>query len=129
MHDKGELLLRVQTLRQVQRSSHYEALLCRNHTTFFVSHLQSNFTLLSSNFVINGQGLSDWRTKLDGQVRNYQQEMNTLNTDLKTEVGQLRTEFNDLRSTLRQQMELTVSLAKGETKAEAATTTAQKQTA
>ncbi|KAL3147538.1 hypothetical protein ABBQ38_014591 [Trebouxia sp. C0009 RCD-2024] len=84
MHDKGELLLRVQTLRQ---------------------------------------GLSDWRTKLDTQVRNYQEEMGALNTNLKTEVGQLRAEFNELRSTLRQQMELTVSLAKGETRSDAGATT------
>lgn len=60
-------------------------------------------------------------------MRNYQEEMGMLNTDLKTEVGQLRTEFNELRSTLRQQMDLTVSLAKGETKAEAAAATPQQQ--
>lgn len=89
MHDKGELLLRVQTLRQ---------------------------------------GLSDWRTKLDSQVRNCQEDMGALNKNLKTEVGQLRTEFNDLRSTLRQQMELTVSLAKGETQSEAGATPPQKLT-
>lgn len=61
-------------------------------------------------------------------MRNYQEEMGMLNTDLKTEVGHLRTEFNELRSTLRQQMDLTVSLAKGETKAEAAAATTQQQT-
>lgn len=61
-------------------------------------------------------------------MRNYQEEMGTLNTELKTEVGQLRTEFNELRSTLRQQMDLTVSLAKGETRAEAAAATPQPQT-
>ncbi len=55
--------------------------------------------------------------------------MGTLNTSLKTEVGQLRNEFNELRSTLRQQMELTVNLAKGETKSDAASPVAQKQAA
>lgn len=60
-------------------------------------------------------------------MRDYQEEMGNLNTNLKTEVGQLRTEFNELRSTLRQQMDLTLSLAKGETKAEIAATTSQKQ--
>ena len=75
----------------------------------------------------SGQGLSDWRSKLDNQVRDYQEEMGNLNTNLKTEVGQLRTEFYELRSTLRQQMDLTLSLAKGETKAEAAATMPQKQ--
>ena len=64
---------------------------------------------------------------MDNQVRDYQEEMGNLNTNLKTEVGQLRTEFNELRSTLRQQMDLTLSLAKGETKAEIAATTSQKQ--
>ena len=59
-------------------------------------------------------------------MRNYQEEMGALNTNLKTEVGQLRTEFNELRSTLRQQMELTVSLAKGETQSDAGATTPQK---
>lgn len=61
-------------------------------------------------------------------MRDYQEEMGNLNTTLKTEVGQLRTDFNELRSTLRQQMDLTLSLAKGETKAEVAETTPQKQT-
>ncbi|KAA6422650.1 hypothetical protein WJX79_004689 [Trebouxia sp. C0005] len=88
MQDKGELLLRVQTLRQ---------------------------------------GLSDWRTKLNDQVRDYQEEMGSLNTTLKTEVSQLRSEFNQLRDTLRQQMELTVSLANGEKKTDAASTVPQKQ--
>lgn len=76
------------------------------------------------------QGLSDWRTKLNDQVRTYQEEMGNLNTGLKTEVGQLRSEFNELRSTLRQQMELTVSLAKGETKTDSASgpSVVQKQT-
>ena len=76
------------------------------------------------------QGLSDWRTKLNDQVRTYQEEMGSLNTGLKTEVGQLRSEFNELRSTLRQQMELTVSLAKGETKTDSASgpSVVQKQT-
>lgn len=59
-------------------------------------------------------------------MRNYQEEMGALNTDLKTEVSQLRAEFNELRSTLRQQMELTVSLAKGETRSDGGTTTPQK---
>ncbi|DBA78374.1 TPA: hypothetical protein ACH3X2_007883 [Trebouxia sp. C0005] len=95
MQDKGELLLRVQTLRQVQP----EAV----------------------------QGLSDWRTKLNDQVRDYQEEMGSLNTTLKTEVSQLRSEFNQLRDTLRQQMELTVSLANGEKKTDAASTVPQKQ--
>ena len=62
-------------------------------------------------------------------MRNYQEEMGSLNTTLKTEVGQLRQEFNDLRSTLRQQMELTISLAKGESKAEPAAAVPVKQTA
>lgn len=73
------------------------------------------------------QGLSDWRTKLNDQVRNYQDDMGTLNTTLKTEVGQLRSEFNDLRTTLRQQMELTVSLANGEKKTDTASPASQKQ--
>ena len=60
-------------------------------------------------------------------MRDYQEEMGNLNTNLKTEVGQLRTEFNELRSTLRQQMDLTLSLAKGETKAEIAATKSQNQ--
>ena len=77
------------------------------------------------------QGLSDWRNKLNDQVLTYQQEMGTLNANLKTEVGQLRSEFNELRSTLRQQMELTVSLANGERGSESASPTSvtQKQTA
>lgn len=75
------------------------------------------------------QGLSDWRTKLNDQVRNYQDDMGTLNTTLKTEVGQLRSEFNDLRTTLRQQMELTVSLANGEKKPDTASPASQKQAA
>ena len=62
------------------------------------------------------QGLSDWRSKLNEQVSTYQEEMNGLNTALKSEVGQLRQEFNVLRSSLRQQMELTVKLAQGESK-------------
>lgn len=76
------------------------------------------------------QGLSDWRTKLNDQVRTYQEEMGNLNIGLKTEVGQLRSEFNELRSTLRQQMELTVSLAKGETKTDSVSgpSVVQKQT-
>lgn len=59
-------------------------------------------------------------------MRNYQEEMGSLNTSLKSEVGQLRTEFNDLRSTLRQQMELTVSLAKGEKPADSHVASPQK---
>jgi len=73
------------------------------------------------------QGLSDWRTKLNDQVRDYQEEMGSLNTGLKTEVSQLRSEFNQLRDTLRQQMELTVSLANGEKKTDAASSVPQKQ--
>ena len=73
------------------------------------------------------QGLSDWRNKLNEQVRTYQDEMGELNTTLKSEVGQLRGEFNELRSTLRQQMDLTVTLAKGEAKPEAASPVATKQ--
>jgi hypothetical protein len=53
--------------------------------------------------------------------------MGSLNTSLKTEVGQLRSEFNQLRDTLRQQMELTVSLANGEKKTDAASAVPQKQ--
>ena len=77
------------------------------------------------------QGLSDWRNKLNDQVLTYQQEMGTLNANLKTELGQLRSEFNELRSTLRQQMELTVSLANGERGSGSASSTSvtQKQTA
>ena len=53
--------------------------------------------------------------------------MEELNTTLKSEVGQLRSEFNELRSTLRQQMDLTVTLAKGEAKPEAASPATSKQ--
>lgn len=67
------------------------------------------------------QGLSDWRNKLNEQVCTYQDEMTELNNSVKSEVGQLRSEFNELRSTLRQQMELTVALAKGEAPSEAGT--------
>lgn len=52
--------------------------------------------------------------------------MTGLNITLKDEVGQLRSEFNELRSTLRQQMDLTVTLAKGEAKTEVATPAAAK---
>ena len=77
------------------------------------------------------QGLSDWRNKLNDQVLTYQQEMGTLNANLKTEVGQLRSEFNELRSTLRQQMGLTVNLANGERGSGSASpaSVTQKQTA
>ncbi|DBA77675.1 TPA: hypothetical protein ACH3X2_008377 [Trebouxia sp. C0005] len=62
------------------------------------------------------QGLSDWRTKLNDQFRDDQEEKGSLNTALKTEVSQLRSEVNQLKDTrtLRQQVELTVSLASGE---------------
>lgn len=62
------------------------------------------------------QGLSDWRNKLNDQVSEYQEKMGALNSDLRAEVNSLRSEFNDLRGTLRQQIDLTVSLANGDKK-------------
>ncbi|KAL0033522.1 hypothetical protein WJX79_001179 [Trebouxia sp. C0005] len=46
------------------------------------------------------QGLSDWRTKLNDQFRDDQEEKGSLNTALKTEVSQLRSEVNQLKDTL-----------------------------
>ncbi|KAL7104958.1 hypothetical protein ACP275_07G014800 [Erythranthe tilingii] len=55
--------------------------------------------------------LQNWRTKLDGQVKVYRDELSQLKQSLTTEVEQLRTEFQDLRTTLQQQQEdVTVSL-------------------
>ena len=129
MHDKGELLLRVQTLRQVRtvlsNRSHFQG---TEMMLYSYCCIAPCIGLRYSNCLWDNQGLSDWRTKLDTQVRNYQEEMGSLNTSLKSEVGQLRTEFNDLRSTLRQQMDLTVSLAKGENTADSPVASPQKNT-
>lgn len=106
---------------------YYKASQCSFHTRSLLITCNC-LVLFSPTCLCQQQGLSDWRTKLDSQVRNCQEDMGALNKNLKTEVGQLRTEFNDLRSTLRQQMELTVSLAKGETQSEAGATPPQKLT-
>mmetsp|Transcript_39346 Transcript_39346/g.93230 ORF Transcript_39346/g.93230 Transcript_39346/m.93230 type:complete len:127 (+) Transcript_39346:140-520(+) len=83
--------------------------------------------------------LSDWRSKLDAQVKTYKNELGELRTALNQEVEQLRSvrafawqlpflcpqsckvrldccsmqEFQDLRTTLRQQLEATSDLAAG----------------
>ncbi|EYU43013.1 hypothetical protein MIMGU_mgv1a016866mg [Erythranthe guttata] len=63
------------------------------------------------------QDLQNWRTKLDGQVKVYRDELSQLKQSLTTEVEQLRTEFQDLRTTLQQQQEdVTLQDDSGETK-------------
>ncbi|CAN6726458.1 unnamed protein product [Malus baccata var. baccata] len=58
------------------------------------------------------QGLKQsWRSNLDTQVKVYHDELSELKKSLNTEVDQLRSEFQDLRTTLQQQQEdVTTSL-------------------
>ncbi|KAK9139370.1 hypothetical protein Scep_009051 [Stephania cephalantha] len=57
------------------------------------------------------QDLQNWRSKVDAQVKIYCDELIVLKKSLK--VGQLRLEFQDLKTTLQQQqMDVTASLRK-----------------
>ncbi|KAM0043654.1 hypothetical protein Hdeb2414_s0010g00343831 [Helianthus debilis subsp. tardiflorus] len=54
--------------------------------------------------------LQSWRSKLDTQVKSYR-DLSDLKKTLNVEVDQLRSEFQELRTTLQQQQEdVTVSL-------------------
>mmetsp|Transcript_19235 Transcript_19235/g.34786 ORF Transcript_19235/g.34786 Transcript_19235/m.34786 type:complete len:113 (-) Transcript_19235:74-412(-) len=58
--------------------------------------------------------LQDWRSKLDTQVKTYHMELGDLRKTLNTEVDSLRNEFLELKTALKQQLELTASLASQE---------------
>ena len=66
---------------------------------------------------VPAQELSDWRVRINGQVKSYQAEMGGLRSKLSSEMEALKQEFLDLRSSLQQQMEATwlaVGTAEGE---------------
>ncbi|XP_072954496.1 uncharacterized protein [Typha angustifolia] len=57
------------------------------------------------------QDLQGWRSKLDTQVKTYQDELTDLKKTLNAELEQLRLDFGELRTTLqKQQGDVTTSL-------------------
>ncbi len=65
------------------------------------------------------QELSEWRQRLNTQVKTYQSEMGELRDSLTSEVNDLRSDFETLRSSLRQQIDATTTLAQGEIRRDA----------
>ncbi|KAM7485096.1 hypothetical protein LguiA_001105 [Lonicera macranthoides] len=60
---------------------------------------------------LSSSDLQSWRSKLDTQVKTYRDELSGLKQSLNVEVDQLRSEFQELRTTLQQQHEdVTASL-------------------
>ena len=53
------------------------------------------------------QELQDWRQRLTEQVQSYQVEIGSTRNKVTTEIESLRSEFLDLRNSLRQQMDRT----------------------
>ena len=53
------------------------------------------------------QELSEWRVRINGQVKSYQVEVGGLRSKLSSEMEALKKEFLDLRSSLQEQMEAT----------------------
>ena len=53
------------------------------------------------------QELQDWRQRLKEQVQSYQVEIGSTRNKVTMEIDSLRSEFLDLRNSLRQQMDRT----------------------
>ena len=53
------------------------------------------------------QELQDWRQRLNEQVQSYQVEIGSTRSKVTMEIESLRSEFMDLRNSLRQQMDRT----------------------
>ncbi|XP_041008807.1 uncharacterized protein LOC121252974 isoform X1 [Juglans microcarpa x Juglans regia] len=60
---------------------------------------------LSNAFLVGIMDLQNWRSKLDTQVMVYRNELSDLKKSLNVEVEQLRSEFQELRTTLQQQQQ------------------------
>ncbi|XP_035548424.1 uncharacterized protein LOC108995007 isoform X2 [Juglans regia] len=60
---------------------------------------------LSNAFSVGTMDLQNWRSKLDTQVMIYRDELSDLKKSLNVEVEQLRSEFQELRTTLQQQQQ------------------------
>eukprot|EP01023_Acetabularia_acetabulum_P022993 TRINITY_DN2258_c0_g1_i1.p1 TRINITY_DN2258_c0_g1~~TRINITY_DN2258_c0_g1_i1.p1 ORF type:complete len:167 (-),score=35.97 TRINITY_DN2258_c0_g1_i1:152-652(-) len=76
-----------------------------------IKNLQENKDELLGRIQGLKKDLTDWRGRLDEQVKSYREELGTLRKSLNDEVENLRSEFQDLRVTLKTQLELTASMA------------------
>eukprot|EP01024_Parvocaulis_polyphysoides_P007037 TRINITY_DN12129_c0_g1_i2.p3 TRINITY_DN12129_c0_g1~~TRINITY_DN12129_c0_g1_i2.p3 ORF type:complete len:125 (-),score=18.09 TRINITY_DN12129_c0_g1_i2:337-711(-) len=76
-----------------------------------IKNLQENKDELLGRIQGLKKDLTDWRGRLDEQVKAYREELGTLRKSLNDEVENLRSEFQDLRVTLKNQLELTASMA------------------
>lgn len=72
--------------------------------TAMASLLQRRGSQTSNNAM---QELQDWRLRLNEQVQSYQVEIGSTRNKVTMEIESLRSEFLDLRNTLREQMDRT----------------------